>query len=293
MSGEAAAAAKVWDVRAILAWSKGWFEEKGVDSPRLTAELLLAHVLACPRIKLYVDLDRPLEKAELARYKELVQRRAKGEPVQYLVGTQDFYGRTFLCDRRALIPRPETELVAERALRHLSKDQPARVLDVGCGTGAIGLTIAAERPLAHVTLTDLSPDAAELARENATKLGVSERVSVLVGDLVSHLPDEPFDVIVANLPYVPDGDRDTLAIHIREHEPHQALFSGADGLDHYRRLVPAISHLVKTGGLVVIEHLEGHLESAPALFDRALWSDVTCERDMAGLPRFTWALRIA
>jgi len=291
LSEAAAASAKVWNVRELLAFAREWFEKRDVDSPRTTAEILLAHVLACPRIKLYVDIDRPLEKGELARFKELIQRRAKGEPVQYLVGSQDFYGRTFISDKRALIPRPETELVAERALRHIPKDSEARVLDVGCGTGALGLTIAAERKNARVTLTDVSREASALTRENASKLGISERVTILEGDLVSHLPDDPFDVVVANLPYIPDGDKPTLAIHIREHEPHMALFSGADGLDHYRRFVPAISRLVKPGGLVVIEHLEGHIESAPALFDRALWSEVTCERDLAGLPRFTWAVR--
>ncbi len=286
-----AAAAKVWTVRELLAWSRTWFEQKGVESPRLTAELLLAHVLEVARIRLYVDIERPLEKAELARYRELVQRRAKGEPVQYLVGGAEFYGRRFKVDPRALIPRPETELLVERALRHREASVPFRFLDVGCGSGIIGLTLAAERAEATGVLVDLSPDAAALARENAALLGVEGRVDVRVGDLLAPVTGESFDVVAANLPYIPEGEKDSLAVHIREHEPHLALFSGADGLDAYRRLVPDLAGVVSPGGLVVLEHHEAHGENLPALFLATEWRDVTSERDLAGLPRFTWAIR--
>ncbi len=283
---------KVWTVRELLAWSRGWFEERGVDSPRLTAEMLLSHVLGCARIKLYVDIDRPLEKGELADYKALVQRRAKGEPVQYVIGSQDFYGRTFGADKRALIPRPETELVAERLLRHFPEKQATlRLADIGCGTGALGLTLAAERRNARVVLTDVSAEAASLARENAEKLGILERVEIRLGDLATPLAGETFDGIVSNLPYVPDGERDGLAPHIRDHEPHLALFGGPDGLDLYRRLVPGLSALVRPGGIAVIEHGSEHGESAPALFPQTAWELVTVERDLAGLHRFTWAVR--
>lgn len=289
MSAEAAT--KVWTVRELLNWSKGWFDERGIDSPRLTGELLLAYVLDVARIKLYVEIDRPLDKTELARYRELVQRRAKGEPTQYLIGTQEFYGRSFKVDRRALIPRPETELVAERALRAIDKTTAARVADIGCGTGALGLTVAAERPLARVVLTDISTDAAALARENADRLKVSDRVEVREGDLTAPLGDEVFDVVVTNLPYVASGDREKLAIHIRDHEPATALFSGEDGLDHYRRFVPAIAKHVRSGGLLVMEHGEDQGAQTPALFDPSLWERPVVESDLAGLPRFTWAVR--
>jgi release factor glutamine methyltransferase len=286
-----AAPAKVWTVRELLAWSRGWFEQKGVESPRLTAEILLAHVLDVQRIRLYVDIERPLEKDELARYRELLQRRAKGEPVQYLVGGAEFYGRRFAVDARALIPRPETELLVERVLRHRDASLPLRFLDVGCGSGAIGLTLAAERSNATGVLVDLSPDAAALARENAERLGVSERVDVRVGDLLAPVAGESFDAVVANLPYIPEGEKESLAVHIRDHEPHLALFSGSDGLDAYRRLVPELAAFVPSGGLAVLEHHEAHGEPLAALFPSSDWSDVTCERDLAGLPRFTWALR--
>lgn len=285
------APAKVWTIRELLGWCKPWLEERGVDSPRLTAELLLAHVLEVPRIRLYADIDRPLERGELARFKELVQRRARGEPTQYVIGTQDFYGRTFKVDARALIPRPETELVAERVLRHLPKDEPVRVADVGCGTGAIGLTIACERPQAQVVLSDVSPEAAALARENAQALGVEERIEVRVGDLGEALGDEPFDAVVANLPYIPTTDAPSLDVHIRDHEPHLALFGGPDGLDVIRRFVPQLAALVRPGGLAVLEHSEEHGPPIAALFDREAWEEPVTERDLAGLARFTWAVR--
>lgn len=285
------ARSRVWTVRDILAWAKPWFEQKDVDSARLTAELLLAHVLEVERIRLYVDFDRPLQSDELARFKTLVQRRAAGEPTQYLIKTQDFYGRTFGVDARALIPRPETELLAERVLRATPKDEPVRLADVGCGSGAIGLTLAAERPQATVVLTDVSEAAAALARENALKLGVSERVEVRVGSLVEPLGDDVFDAIVTNLPYVPDGERHTLPLHIREHEPHLALFGGPDGLDLYRAFAPAVARHVRAGGLVVCEHGAEHGDAMPTLFDDTLWEQVTVDADLAGLDRFTWAIR--
>lgn len=283
--------ARVWTVNDILAWATPWFEQKGVDSARLTAQLLLGHVLGLERVRLFMEFDRPLNAGELARFKELVQRRAAGEPTQYLVGTQDFYGRTFKVDPRALIPRPETELLAERVLRSTPKDATARFADVGCGTGAIGLTLAAERPQATVVLTDVSEQTAALARENALELGVADRVEIRIGSLAEPLGDDVFDAVVTNLPYIPDDERHTLPLHIREHEPHLALFGGPDGLDLYRAFIPAISRNVKAGGLVVCEHGAEHGQMMPALFDATQWEQVTVVADLAHLDRFTWAVR--
>lgn len=285
------AAPKLWTIRELLSWSRGWFEQKQVDSARLTAELLLSHVLKVPRIKLYADFDRPLERSELARYKELVTRRARGEPTQYLVGVQEFYGRPFKVDPRALIPRPETELLAGRVLRDFARDAAPRFADVGCGCGTLGLTMAAERPNANVVLTDVSPDAAALAQENALLLNLAPRVEVRLGPLAAPLGADVFDAVVANLPYVPEGERATLPVHIREHEPHLALFGGPDGLDLIRALVPAVARNVRLGGLLALEHGAEHGELVPALFEPDLWETPVVERDLAGLDRFTWAVR--
>ncbi len=286
-----AAPARTWTVRELLAWSHRWFEGKDVDSPRLTGELLLAHVLSVQRIRLYTDIDRPLDKTELGRFRSLVQRRAAGEPTQYLVGVQEFYGRPFKVDARALIPRPETELVAERVLRAFDKTVAPRFADVGCGCGTLGITLLAERPHAQVVLTDVSPDAAALTRENAVLLNVAARADVRVGDLVEPLADEVFDAVVTNLPYVPDGEQHTLPTHIRDHEPGLALFGGPDGLDVYRRFVPAVVKNLRSGGLLVMEHGAEHGDLVRELFDQQQWQPAVVEADLAGLDRFTWAVR--
>lgn len=288
---EAAATPKKWIVRDLLAWSRDWLAAREIDSPRLTGELLLAHALGCQRIKLYVDIDRPLDATELAKFKQLIQRRAAGEPTQYLIGSREFYGRAFKVDRRALIPRPETELIAERVLRSFPRGQPHKFADIGCGCGTIGLTLAAERVEATVVLTDVSLDAAALARENAVLLEVAPRVDIRIGDLAEPLAEEMFDAIVTNLPYVPDAERHTLPIHIREHEPALALFGGPDGLDIYRRFIPSVAKNLRPGGFLVMEHGAEHGEAALALFDREVWEQPVVESDLAGFDRFTWAIR--
>ena len=172
-----------WTVRRVLGWTSQHFAKLGVDSPRLTAELLLAHVLQTSRVRLYTDLDRPLETAELAAYRALIARRATGEPTQYLTGTREFYGRPFAVDPRVLIPRPETELLVEAVLQTLPKDCDLRLLDLCTGSGCVAVTLALERPRARVVATELSADAAEVARANAAALGAADRVDVRQGDL--------------------------------------------------------------------------------------------------------------
>lgn len=278
-------------MRELLATARGWLAGRGVDSPRLTAEVLLAHALKVARIRLYTDLDKPLEAAEVTRFRELVRRRAAGEPTQYVTGSREFYGRTFKCDRRALIPRPETELLVECVLRHVAKDAPARLLDVGCGCGTIGLTLAAERPAAHVVLADLSPEAASLARENAVLLDLTRRVEVRTGDLLAPMAGETFDAIAGNLPYVPSRERATLPVHIRDHEPALALFGGDDGLETIRRMIPAAVPHLRSGGLLVLEHGAEHGDLVRDLFDPQTWETPVVESDLAGFDRFVRATR--
>lgn len=274
-----------WTIRSVLLWTTGHFEKKGVDSPRLTAEVLLAHVLGCDRIRLFMDLDRPLSRDELTAFRALIERRLSGEPSQYLTGRREFYGRTFHVDPRVLIPRPETELLVEAALRKVPKDAPARLLDVCTGSGCIAITLAAERPQAQVWATDVSADALEVARGNAERLSVQERVQFLQGDLLAPVPSaEPFDVIVSNPPYIARAAIEGLSAEVRQ-EPRLALDGGADGLDLVRRITAGARAFLRPGGQLAMEIGEEQGAAVKGLFEAAGFGDVRVERDLARLDR--------
>jgi release factor glutamine methyltransferase len=244
---------ETWTVRRVLSWTAQHFEKKDIDAPRLTAEVLLAHTLKVDRVRLYVDLDRPLDKAELTAYRALLERRTKGEPTQYLTGKREFYNRSFVVDARVLIPRPETELLVEAVLRHAPKELPLRMLDVCTGSGCIAVSLAAERPLASVVATDLSKEACLVAQENASRLSVSDRVEVRQGDLFSPLrPDERFDVVVSNPPYIASAEIDSLSAEVRQ-EPRPALDGGPGGLDLLFAVVDGAKGWLKPGGLLALE----------------------------------------
>jgi release factor glutamine methyltransferase len=270
-----------WTVRRVLGWTSQHFEKLGLDSPRLTAELLLAHVLRTSRVRLYTDLDRPLEPAELATYRGLIARRATGEPTSYLTGVREFYGRPFTVDPRVLVPRPETELLVEAVLQATPEDADLRFLDLCTGTGCVGITLALERPRARVLATELDPGAAEVARANAAALGAADRFEVRNGDLFSPLPDEPpLDAVVANPPYVPRGEIPTLSPEVRR-EPALALDGGPDGLDIVRRIVAAAPRFLRPGGLLALEIGDGQGPAVHALLEGAGYGSVRIERDLA------------
>jgi release factor glutamine methyltransferase len=274
-----------WTPLRLLAWTQGFFAQKGVDAPRLTAEVLLAHALRCDRVRLYLDFDKPLGDPELGAYRELVRRRAEREPTAYLVGKKEFYGRAFAVDPRVLVPRPETELVLEAALAALPADGAA--LDLCTGSGALGVTLALERPGAQVTATDISTGALEVARANAAALGA--HVGLLVGDLWAPLPgDARYDVIVSNPPYVPRGELDTLSPEVRR-EPRLALDGGDDGLAISRRIVAGAPAHLRPGGVLVLEMHEGHVHALPRICLEAGFSRADAHRDLAGLPRYVVA----
>jgi release factor glutamine methyltransferase len=242
-----------WTVRRVLAFTTQHFDKRGVDAPRLASELLLAHVLRLDRVRLYTDLDRPLDKDELATYRALIERRVAGEPVQYLTGRREFSGRPYQVDARVLIPRPETELLVEAVLRALPSGQPVRLLDVATGSGCIAITLAAERPEAQVWATDVDSGCCEVARANAEAAGVAARVEVRQGDLLLPVAMEPpFDVVVSNPPYVRTGELAGLQAEVQR-EPRLALDGGPEGLTLLARVVEeAFSHLVP-GGLLALE----------------------------------------
>ncbi|HET7753284.1 MAG TPA: peptide chain release factor N(5)-glutamine methyltransferase [Anaeromyxobacteraceae bacterium] len=275
-----------WTPLKLLGWTQGYFARSGVDAPRLTAEVLLAHALGCDRVRLYLDFDKPLGPDELAAFRALVKRRASGEPTAYVVGAREFYGRRFRTDARALIPRPETELLVEAALAALADGGSA--LDLCTGSGCVGITIGLERPSAHVVAIDVSPGALALARENAAALGAGN-VALLEGDLYAPLaPGQRFDVIVANPPYVPSPEVPKLAREL-SFEPGLALDGGPTGLAVMRPLVlGALARLVP-GGTLAVEMHESHAAALPALCAEAGFVGAEVRRDLAGLPRLVVA----
>ncbi len=278
-------AAEIWTPLKLVAWTQEFFARKGVDAPRLTAEVLLAHALSCDRVRLYLDFDKPIGDAELARYRELVRHRAEGEPTAYLVGHREFYGRSFAVDARVLVPRPETELVVEAALAALPEG--GRALDLCTGSGIIAVSLALARPGATVVATDVSEDALAVARENAARLGA--RVEFATGDLWAAVHgDARFDVIASNPPYVPAGELPGLSREVRR-EPCIALDGGGDGLAVLRRVIAGAPSRLVPGGTLVVEMHESHREVVPRLCLEAGFARAEAREDLARLPRYAVA----
>lgn len=244
-------ASRTWTIREVLDWATKDFEGRGIESPRLDAELLVAEALGTDRVGLYLDLHRPLLENERGAIRPLVARRREREPVAYILGHRDFYGRRFRVTSDVLIPRPDTETLVEHALVLIPVDIACRVLDVGTGSGAIAVTIAAERPLAQVTATDISEAALQVAADNARELGVGDRVSFEHADLMSG--SAQYEVIVSNPPYVTRAEMEGLQTEVRAHEPKAALEAGADGLDVVRALLTTAEPATAPGAHMLIE----------------------------------------
>lgn len=276
---------ETWTVRTVLGWTTEYLAKRGIDSPRLTAEMLLAHALKLSRVYLYTDLDRPLVKAERAGFRSLIERRAAGEPTHYLIGSREFYNRSFAVDPRVLIPRPETELLVESVLRSVPKDGSSQLLDVCTGSGCIAVSLAAERPQASLWATELSTEACEVARANALALKVDQRLKVLQGDLFEPLaPGVRFDAVVSNPPYVSSGEIAGLAAEVRR-EPLTALDGGTDGLALLRRIIAGAGSWLKPGGLLALEIGEKQGGAVLDLLQRAGYADARIEKDLARLDR--------
>jgi release factor glutamine methyltransferase len=283
----------IWTIRKVLTWTTQHFEKRQVDAPRLTTEILLAHVLATSRVRLYVDLDRPLAKEELTAFRALIERRTSGEPTQYLTGKKEFYNRSFKVDSRVLIPRPETELLVEAALRVLPKDAPSRTLDVCTGSGCIAISLAAERPQASVLATDLSPDACALARENAEALNVGARVTIVQGDLFAPVPaDAHFQLVVSNPPYIASGEIPGLSAEVRR-EPHLALDGGKDGLALVRRVIEGARRCLLPGGLLAMEIGDTQGAALQELLQAAGFENARVEKDLERRDRLAFGTQPA
>lgn len=271
-------------VLEVLQSTTAYFQKRGIENPRLNAEHLLAHSLGRKRLDVYLEFERDLAEPELAPIRELVRRRGQNEPLQHLLGTVEFCGNVFLCDKRALVPRPETEELVSLLLQ--SARNPSTILDVGTGSGVIALTLAQKFPGAKIIATDVSDDALLLARENATRLQI-DRVKFRNSDLLENV-DEKFDLIVANLPYISRHDRDQLAAEVLR-DPEVALFAGEKGDEIIRQLIETSPAYLNAGSLLALEIGLGQEPALIELLRRKNYRDIEAKNDYSGRTRFLFA----
>lgn len=282
-----------WTVSRILDWTTQHLKKAGCETPRLDAELLLAHARGCPRIQLYVQFQEVVTDAQRAVMRDLVKRRAVAEPVAYLIGHREFFSLDFEVTHDTLIPRPDTEtLVLE--LISLARKQPApRILDLGTGSGCIAIAAAVNVPAAQVTAVDIAPATLEVARRNARRHKVDSRVEFVLGDLFAGLPPgRTFDWVVSNPPYIPQGELSTLAADVRLHEPHTALDGGPDGLAVIRRLVSEAPAWLVPGGTLLCEFSPEQAAALLGLVEgNSAWTGGRVLKDLAGRARVLAAHR--
>lgn len=298
-----------WTTRRLLAWMNEHFSERGIDSPRLIAELLLSHVIGCDRMRLYMEADRPATPDERQRLRGLVARASGHEPVQYLVGEGWFFSRPFEVNRSTLIPRPSTETLVERVLawcrdvpersgpstgdQHATERdepeaipafehgsgaaavsmEPLRIADVGTGTGCIATSLAAQLPKAKVLATDVFADVLELAKRNAQRHGVAGQIEFVRGDLLEPVrewvSESKLDVLCSNPPYVPDEQWEAVERNVKEHEPESALRGGANGLDYIRPLIAGAGQVLRSRGLLAVEIANVHRQPVLELVEQS------------------------
>jgi len=277
---------RLMTVLEVLHATTAYFKKHDVDNPRLNAEHLLAHVLKRKRIELYLEFERELTESELAPLRDLVKRRGEGEPLQHLLGTAEFCGHVFLCDKRAMVPRPETEELVEllgSEIRHPKSE----ILDVGTGSGVIALSLAFKFPEAKIFAVDISDDALALAKENATKLNLSSRVRFVKSDLLENV-EGTFDFIVANLPYISIQDRDTLSREVL-HDPAVALFASTRGDELVRALIAQAPSRLRPGGMLALEIGIAQSETLFAALAEKNYRDIYSKNDYSGVTRFLFA----
>ena len=275
-------------VLQVLQSTTAYFQKRHIENPRLNAEHLLAHVLGRKRIELYLEFERTLLESELTPLREMVRRRGAREPLQHLLGTVEFYGRTFSCDKRALVPRPETEQLVELLIsRFKSEISHSRMIDVGTGSGVIALSLAAEFPEAEVVGADISETALMLARENAERLGLADRVRFQRSNLLENV-QPGFDLIAANLPYVSTEHRRNLSREVL-HDPEVAVFAGACGDELLQELIARAPSWLQPGGILALEIGIGQSEALILALAEKNYRDIFNEKDYSGVTRFLFA----
>ena len=282
-------AQQVWTIQRLLAWTAEFFRERGIDSPRLDAEVLLASVLGRDRMYLYVHFDEPLEPSELTQFRAYVKERGAHVPLAYVLGRREFMGLEFRVTRDTLVPRPDTEVLVQCAVDFLRAHSGADELciaDIGTGTGAVALSVLHHTERTRADAVDISPAAAAIARENAEQLALTERIAVHVGDLLAPLAGCTYDMILSNPPYIPTADIAGLMPDVRSYEPLLALDGGADGLVFYRRIMAEAPNMLRDGGAVAVEV---GIDEAPAvtalMVEHPRIVRTETRRDLAGIAR--------
>lgn len=277
-----------WTTRQLLAWTTQYFEKKAIDSPRMSAEMLLAHVLGVPRIKLFMDADRPASELERAAFRDLVERAVRHEPVDYLVGQAPFFSMMFKVTPAVLVPRPSTETLVEHVIQHSRRTPGFRqpvVADICTGSGIIAISLAKHVPDCTVAATDLSEAALAIAKENAAALGTTERVEFRQGNLLEPVAGRRFRYLVSNPPYISDAEWKDVPPNVKDYEPTLALRGGADGLDLIRPLIAQAAHFLEKPGQLVLEIAASQKDSAIALATQAGLLNPHVLADHEGLPR--------
>jgi release factor glutamine methyltransferase len=273
-------------VLEVLQATTAYFKKHNVENPRLNAEHLLAHVLGRKRIELYLEFESVLTESELAPLRNLVKRRSEGEPLQHLLGTVEFCGHVFLCDKRAMVPRPETEELVE-LVESKVENRELRIVDVGTGSGVIALTLAMKFPEAEILAVDISDDALALAQENAARLKLVDRVRFLKSNLLENV-EGTFDLVVANLPYISTQDHDTLSREVL-HDPAVALFASARGDELVRELIAQAPSQLRPGGMLALEIGIGQSEALLSALAEKNYRDISFKNDYSGVKRFLFA----
>lgn len=278
-------------VLEVIQRSTDFLAKKGVESPRLQIELLLAHALKIPRLNLYLNFERPLSDAEIDEARQMVKRRGNREPLQHIIGSTSFCGLEMRVTPAVLVPRPETELLAERAWKFLNTLTPDKsgtvaALDFGTGSGCLSVAIAVNAPAARICAMDVSEDALELAFQNAAIHRVSERIQFVRGNGFESLAAQRFDLMVSNPPYIPSREIETLQPEVRNHDPRLALDGGEDGLDFYRAFASRAKDFLSPTGKLMLEFGDGQDEPIRRLLADHAWNIESIERDYTGCPRF-------
>jgi release factor glutamine methyltransferase len=273
-------------VLEVLQATTAYLKKHNVENSRLNSEHLMAHALGRKRIELYLDFERELTETELGPLRELVKRRSEGEPLQHLLGTVEFCGLTFLCDKRAMVPRPETEQLVELVESRI-ENRESRIVDVGTGSGVIAISLAAKFPEAKILAVDISDDALALAQENAAMLNLKHRVQFLKSRLLENV-EGAFDLIVANLPYVSTQDRHTLSREVL-HDPEVALFAGKRGDELVRELIDQAPTRLHPGGRLALEIGLGQSETLLSALAEKNYRDICSKNDYNGVTRFIFA----